>query len=704
MTDIDDGEGWMDRHAVSIISLPGVEGIEIYDPIERYRYHLGTPDDVTLESADTGDFPFPVDAAVRAEASGFTLPTVELVHIRTPDGSALAEVHHDDTQWMPPGEYLLELCTPIKTYVRAETQGLSVESGRESMEIDFFGPTTVTIGARSVHVHPAGKIQTPARPEAITEAISAFSSALKTESPERAFPSFRGHPPAVELADELSIPDDLSPPSTGVEIVVRPQLADAFTVASLAYYLGATVIPGDERVLRTEGGFERSLDPPGLSFSDAVGRALKQVFTLDCVTRTEGIHPIDLHARTVLESRVTLDYAALYEAPLSERVAAYLRLEYETLADLVPDWGLAAHIEPTPSAVEYLPYLVDDLAIIRTHTESPATAASPPVEPPDGAFVRSAGNREAVSQGFVEPPATGAVTETWIGDGAPLGAAKAVKGAFEHRLDREPTDGPIDITVVCNDADMGEEPALIREVYGSRGDLPFTLHVERNLSSAELAEAFLEGTDFLHYIGHVDGTGFECRDGKLDASSLDAVGVDAFLLNACQSYEQGRRLIEAGSVGGIVTLNDVVNKEAVGIGETLARLLNAGFPLYAALEIAREQSYIGGSYGIVGDSRVQLAQSQSVPNMSELELTEAGVDFTYVSFPTRKRDLGTVVMPYLECNDSYYLVSRRIENLSPERDDLRSFLSVEDIPVRRDGSLEWSRDLVDTVLGAADTA
>jgi hypothetical protein len=35
--------------------------------------------------------------------------------------------------------------------------------------------------------------------------------------------------------------------------------------------------------------------------------------------------------------------------------------------------------------------------------------------------------------------------------------------------------------------------------------------------------------DFLHYIGHIDADGFECRDGRLDVRTLDRVGVDAFL-------------------------------------------------------------------------------------------------------------------------------------------------------------------------------
>jgi hypothetical protein len=44
--------------------------------------------------------------------------------------------------------------------------------------------------------------------EDVMMAILTFRSALKTTSPERSFPTLRGHPPAIELNDRLEIPDD----------------------------------------------------------------------------------------------------------------------------------------------------------------------------------------------------------------------------------------------------------------------------------------------------------------------------------------------------------------------------------------------------------------------------------------------------------------------------------------------------------------
>ncbi len=63
-------------------------------------------------------------------------------------------------------------------------------------------------------------------------------------------------------------------------------------------------------------------------------------------------------------------------------------------------------------------------------------------------------------------------------------------------------------------------------------------------------------TDFLHYIGHIDDDGFQCRDGRVDGTTLDQVGIGTFLLNACNSYDQGLGLVEQGAIAGIVPLNE----------------------------------------------------------------------------------------------------------------------------------------------------
>src|SRR5699024_12393364 len=137
---------------------------------------------------------------------------------------------------------------------------------------------------------------------------------------------------------------------------------------------------------------------------------------------------------------------------------------------------------------------------------------------------------------------------------APRGPTTPLPDDFGNPPDRTRTDGDSRVTVVRNDAAMHEACGFVDTIYGEC-DLPFEVAVERDLTPDELREVLTDSTDFVHYIGHIEAGGFECVDGTLDAGTLDAVGVDAFLLNACQSYEQGMRLVEAGAIGGIVTLS-----------------------------------------------------------------------------------------------------------------------------------------------------
>ncbi|WP_338034870.1 hypothetical protein [Halococcus hamelinensis] len=593
-----------ENHVSPFFEVADNGGLLAIDPIERHRYTLSTPEEVFPEPATTDDFQFPVDTATSITTTAISLPRVISVHIRDEDGSPVCKANHFAYEELPVGEYTVELHAPIKLYLRVES-AITLSATAESMTIEFDGPTEVVVGARSYHDQPAATVTTTTDPEDLMRVISAFGSALKTTSSERSYPTLRGHPPMVEVGDELDLAG-LEPPKTGVAIEVPPDCRSVFLVASLAYYLGARVVPGDEPLLRTEKGFEYSLDGP-TGFEQTVERTLKQVFFLDCLTRTEGLYPIEVHERRMLEAKIGLDFPTLYDTSLADQLEAYLAVPFETLEDHLPEWKLTTHVSPTASSVEMLPFAVNDLATIRCEDPEPAPnpAMAGAVESGDVAisetarsegFTRSATSNKGVQSEdpFVEPEPDESLEQMWVGEGTPVNASKGSVEAYKHRLARTPTDGEIGITVVCNDASMDEERDFINETYGERDELPFDITVERDLTVEQLKAVLSTQSDFLHYIGHVDPEGFECVDGKLDATTLESVGVDAFLLNACQSYRQGMALIEHGAIGGIVTLTDVLNCEAVTMGRTLARLLNSGFPLRPALGIAREESIIGG--------------------------------------------------------------------------------------------------------------
>ncbi|HET7323505.1 MAG TPA: hypothetical protein VFJ06_04165, partial [Halococcus sp.] len=360
-------------------------GVAVIDPIERHSYVLSTPESVAPESIERERFRFPVDAAASIRTSAITLPSVVLTYVHDENGMVLTQAEHFAAEELPPGEYTVELCAPVKLYLRVESS-VALRADAERMTIDFGDVTDVAVGARSHHARPATTVTTTTDPEDMMQAVSVFASALKTTSVERSYPTLRGHPPTLAVGDELDLAG-LSAPDTGVTIEVPPDYRHIFVVSSLAYYLGARIVPGDEPLLCTSDGFEYSLKGRG-EFERTVENTLKQVFFLDCLVRTEGFYPVDLHERRALESELDLDFAALYEYSLAERLEVYLSVPFETISAHLPEWKLTTHVEPTPQNAEMLPFVVSDLAIVRCST--PEAATNPALAVSDGGTVLAA--------------------------------------------------------------------------------------------------------------------------------------------------------------------------------------------------------------------------------------------------------------------------------------------------------------------------
>ncbi|MFC7080452.1 hypothetical protein [Halorussus caseinilyticus] len=391
---------------------------------------------------------------------------------------------------------------------------------------------------------------------------------------------------------------------------------------------------------------------------------------------------------------MNLNFADLYDRSPAERLAAYLSVPFDVAAEHVPTWKLTTHVEPAPENVESIPFLVDDLAVVRTPDARRTAARRPTAGVGDGDdFTRSTTETGEVRP-VVEPGRTDSVEQAWLGDHAPVDASKATPAAFRNRLERGPDAGDIEIEVVCNDTAMGEERDLAAEVYGSRETLPFDVTVHRDLTAEQLRALLTEETAFLHYIGHIDGRGFECADGHLDAAAVESVGAEAFVLNACRSYDQGMALVEAGSVGGVVTLSDVINSGAVRVGKTMARLLNRGFPLRAALSIARNRSVVGNQYIVVGDGNVDIAQTESgIALLGRIESAGDEYEMTATTYLSADKGLGSISRPIFGEGNEFYLASGDIGPFTLSKPELVTFLTGENVPVVLNGEFSWSGDI-----------
>ena len=679
------------------------DGLHIVDPIEGAQCSILTPTAVDPTPSDTDEFYFPVDTAAAVYTGMIELPTMPDVFVRDSEGTLVEHVKEEAVS-VPPGQYNLEVTVPhMKLYLLVDG-AVTVGSHDEQRRLTFEETTRVVLGARSLHEQPAATVTIPETPEGVMAGLSTFGSALKTTSCERSFPTLQGHPPLLEFGSELSVPDTIETPDTGITIEVPPEYEYVYPVTSLSYYLGATVEPGAEpRLLAGTESFSLTADG---DFETTVARVFKQLFLLDCVVRTEGYYKVDLHQRRLVEANVDIDCADLYGRSLVEQVQRYLDIPYAAVADAVQRWKLTADIVARPAHAKTLPYLASDLALVRCpcpreiesrsiHSGSTTVADYFGSSSETARGLTRSQHSEAetpFSEPVFRPPETDSIEQTYVGEGIPLGAGKMTVEAFERRLEHEPSENArIDIVVVCNDEEMADEN-VVSDIYGTREWIDFDITVEQSLTVEEMAEVLTTDADFLHYIGHVDEEGIRCADGWLDTNTLDGVSVDSFLLNACQSYEQGQGLVDNGAYGGIVTVTDVLNKTATKLGRTIARFLDSGYSLLSALELLQEESIVASNYLVVGDGNVLVVQNRSgAATFVIVEAIDAdSVTFRLVSYPSKKHSLGVFSQPRLPDESRSFLIPGELDSFTVSKDAFARYLDLQSSPVRVDGGLVWS--------------
>ena len=692
--------------SIDIDPLCDAAGLTVTDHIENTQFELYTDRRVVPRPSPEADHYFPVDASVTVETGCIKIPRVAQVTARDADGTLLAR---GDDFSMPDGEYYVSIDpAPTKLYLDFSAE-FSATADRETTRIEFENPTVISLGFRSLHQAPAGTITTPTDPESLMQAVSLLGSALQTTSPERSFPTLRGHPPLIEPGDEFRIPERVDPPDSGVRIVVPPEYRSLYPVVPLAYYFAAEVVPGSPA--RIEGdGWEHSLEP---DLERRAAEVLRQSFHFDCIARTEGFYPVDLHEREATD--IDLDWGALYDAPLAERLGEYLAVPFERVEPELPQWTLTTDVRPDPDNIESIPFVAAELSIVRSpETVTPASATAddglgffraPSPEPADlvrgGADASTRGADVPTDRGaaldsaeFVQPEGVDTVEHAWVGDGVPLDANKATLDAYRRRLETGAVEqSRISVLVVCNDEQMSEEDE-VSELYGLRDMVQFDIEVKHNLTRAEMRETLASDVDFLHYIGHVDDRGMQCSDDYLDLTQEDLeVGVSAFLLNACQSYNQGEALVHRGSRGGIVTLSDVANSPATKLGRIVARLMNSGFNLRTALHVAKRELITGHQYIVVGDGGATICQSRSgsavVVRIDNIQRT-SDWEFAANIYPNGPYGKGSLTSLNLSSTNTNHYVPAEIQNNDVCKDELQKFFNLETAPIFANNELTWS--------------
>ncbi|WP_135827191.1 hypothetical protein [Halorussus ruber] len=662
-------------------TLSQTTGLAVVDPVENRRVSLLTDTPVSPANIDETELSLPVDSACSITTDRIRVPYPVAVHIREADGDYITTVDTDVDRRFSTDEYILELQAPVKLYLRVQTSFVITQYCDSGLTVQFDDKVSVAVGARVYHSQPTTTITVPDDEQVVMKAVAQLSSGLKTTSPERAWPTQRGHPPRLELGADLNIPDGVNRPNTDVTLAIPPEYPYIFSAAPLSYYLAADLqavdgtrpelLAGDTMLTR----FRSDID----AFADEVADLLQRILALDCVVRTEGHDRSQLYERAILEDATELDLAVLYDAEPTTRLETYLEVPDRVVEEIQPTWHRVTHVRPDTDVVELLPYIVNDLSLVKIASRSgewtPSAIETAGMDALD-AFVRSPNLRAKASAsgftrsknlirsgdemlstkgvpgkgGYVPLPDSDTVERAWVGERAPLRGTKLLPEAFESE-EVQTSDGVVEVVVICNDDRMREEWETVTNIYGSRHHLQMQVDCQFNVSTTELQNLLARDVDVLHFIGHIDGEGFACPDGVVDTADVETVNASTILLNGCRSYNQGQMLVEEGASAAIVSLSDLWNDGAVEVGEVLAKLLQSGFTVGTVLELIRQYTSLGSQYVVLGDPGVTAVESGSGPPTLyrvDTETTDSKKALVEpVAYPSRSFGIGSTVQPLL---------------------------------------------------------
>ncbi|SFK87598.1 hypothetical protein SAMN04487950_1577 [Halogranum rubrum] len=635
----------------------------------------------------------PVDATLTGTASELRFPPV-LVVVEQLDTDTQFELGSDvGPVDLPSAQYLVRVESGILAYVRFDGAARLEKPGYEQAVLSFDDITEVTLGFRSRVESPPETITVPKTTDGLATALSLLSAGYRTTTPDRSFPTMHGHPPLIELGDELDVPDAVVEQREAVDVTltVPPRFDYLFPASSLAHYLGATV--------RTESNVTPTLRtpdqtwelPPLPEFPRECAALLRRVFMLDCLVRNAGPHGTDLEEMRHLDT-LGLNADRLYDRSLAARLDAYIETPFERVSDELPQWHLSMYVDPTLDHVETLPSLLRTLPNVFLPSSEPLSGSERLTRSLDD-FYRQ---REAsVSVDLVDPDLGPGRVHGWLAPGVPIDVFKAVPGAYTNRLKyHQQVSESMSVVAVLNDNEMAQEHAEAARIYRERAtELDLDITVREHLSTDELAEVFETPSDLVHYIGHCEESGLRCRDGHLSISSLDESHAQSFFLNACGSFHEGVELVKKGSVAGAVTFNKVLDSQAVRVGTVFVRLLMNGFCIERALRLARRRIMTGKDYAVVGDGTHTLAQGENyVPAEAALSHRPDGAfDLQYEVFSPSAH--GGYFQPRLPDTEQSHLIGQATSHRL-DRDTLVEFLNLANAPVVYDGDIHWSKELV----------
>jgi hypothetical protein len=493
----------------------------------------------------------------------------------------------------------------------------------------------------------------------------------------------------LTTGESLSIPDSIVSNRTETEISLRlPETLDSlFVAAPLAYYLGADVTVEDRStpLLRTADRSVRYEFSDLPVFQQEVAALLRRVFYLDCLVRR--VDPNRTGA--ALLSDLDIEPAAVQDLAPAARLERYLDAPTDRVVSSLPDWHLSTYAAPSTERVRCLPFLLDKLSLIYL-PDGTELDRSDLLERTLSDAYPTRGARAERTQVLAPNLGAGRI-HAWLAPGTPIDAHKTIPEAYENRYRyRDRDNDRLQVAVVLNDREMGDEHNAVAEIYRERATgLPMDVTVNEQLPTDRLGTVFQANNDFVHYIGHCDDAGLRCPDGHLAASELEAARTPTFFLNACGSYDEGLDLVERGAVAGAVTFTDVLDEHAATVGTAFARLLVHGFSIDRALQLARRRIVMGKDYAVVGDGTYAILPSPGEPAVLWLSDAEDGYNLTCeVVSPRRAGE--RYQLPF---DGGTEAINGRTKEYSVTGPELVDVLEESSLPVIYGGEFHWSEEL-----------
>jgi hypothetical protein len=682
------------------------------------------------------DGPDEADLTVSGRTRRLSFPNVLVQVVDLDDDSVLRFSANTTPQQPSTGRYLLKIDTSVRAYLRFDGTPEISRVGSERVDVTFPEPTAVSVGFEGSVDGPDGAVTVPETVRGVAAGFSTFGAAADVTTADRSWPSVRNHPPLLRFGDGREVSDSVreAGPDTGIELTVPAELEYLLVSVSLSYYLGAkiTVAEGCDPRLDVNG---RSLSlgsdsPVGThdsvtrTDSDAVAAYASRCATLlrrvvygDCLIREASPYGGSLGTADPARD-LGLDSQSLYDAPIAERVTRYLDAPFENVRDSFPRWSVALSVDSRYDNARTLSRVAHTLPAVAPATGDTVTTRMAT----DHTHQRDTGLRADGDAAHVGPARssevydereTPAVTRRvrpdhvwgrvhgWLADGIPVEGYDALAEGFQNRdRFRGATGDTPSVHVVLNGTDDYEELSRAVEHYRRQtARLDLDVSIQTNLSVAELARTFERETDLLHFVGHHERRGLECRDGYFSAETLSVSNARTFFLNACGSHPEGVTLVEKGSVAGCVTTRDVIDEMAAEVGVTMARLLAHGFTVADAMAEARRSVIVPSDYLVVGDGTHVVTQSDDLGSkrigltpLDEETAEQTRFRLTYdIDSPTH---VGAESVGSLDGEDDGPYLFGKTREYEPSPEELREYLSVPGAPVRYDRELVGRDELL----------